>query len=60
VMAHRCFECGSRCHCGGDIDDIVFDDSPFAYRCTHCDWHQDCTEGDDDDEGEWFDDDEAE
>jgi hypothetical protein len=35
-MAHECPECSLRCHCGGDIDDIVFFDSAYEMRCTHC------------------------
>lgn len=34
-MAHRCFSCGSICHCGGDIDDMVFDTQLY---CSCCDW----------------------
>lgn len=40
-MAHECPNCGINCHCGGDIDDICFD-QPTHY-CTHC-------EGDEEDE----------
>ena len=35
-MAHSCWDCGQLCHCGGDIDDCEFDDSPEARACTHC------------------------
>jgi hypothetical protein len=35
-MAHSCPECGSICYCGGDIDDICFDDTDEQNRCTHC------------------------
>lgn len=42
-MAHSC-DCGYTCHCGGDIDDIEFDDSPEARRCC-C---NDCGSEDDD------------
>lgn len=35
-MAHKCDECGDTCYCGGDIDDIVFEDSDFTSRCNHC------------------------
>jgi hypothetical protein len=40
-MAHDCPECGSRCHCGGDIDDLVFNDTQYEARCTCCDWLED-------------------
>lgn len=43
-MAHNCPTCEYPCHCGGDIDDIFFEDTREAILCTHCD---DC-EGDDD------------
>lgn len=34
-MAHLCPECGMKCHCGGDVDDLCFD---IASRyCCHCD-----------------------
>ena len=32
-MAHTCPDCGSACYCGGDIDDIFFEDND---RCNHC------------------------
>ena len=36
-MAHSCSECYSTCYCGGDIDDILFDDdSEEAMECTYC------------------------
>ena len=39
-MAHPCPECGQRCHCNGDIDDIDFgEDSPGADACVH---YQEC------------------
>jgi len=55
-MAHECPDCGMRCHCGGDIDDIVFDDNKYSKGCccceskylpdddddNHCDGDQDC------------------
>ena len=34
-MAHDCPECGSVCYCGGDIDDILFEDSDEQFDCTH-------------------------
>ncbi len=36
-MAHSCPVCSCLCHCGGDIDDIEFDDTPEAMACTCCD-----------------------
>jgi hypothetical protein len=35
-MAHECPDCGCSCHCGGDIDDILFLDSKYAVTCTCC------------------------
>lgn len=35
-MAHNCPNCGLRCHCGGDIDDLVFTDSEREAFCDHC------------------------
>ena len=35
-MAHHCDICGVLCHCGGDTDDLVNDDSPEAMVCEHC------------------------
>lgn len=35
-MAHSCPDCDSTCHCGGDIDDCVFNGTPEQRRCTHC------------------------
>lgn len=32
-MAHHCPNCSDYCHCGGDIDDIVFDE---VASCSHC------------------------
>jgi hypothetical protein len=46
---HSCPECGSACHCGGDIDDIDTGDTEAEDNCI-C-----CAEGDSD-EG-YFDDD---
>jgi len=37
-MAHECPECYSRCHCGGDIDDIEF---PLDGYCSHCENNED-------------------
>lgn len=33
---HSCPECGLDCYCGGDIDDLQFDDSQQALICTCC------------------------
>lgn len=33
-MAHTCPECGCRCHCGGDIDDLCF--GVAEKYCCHC------------------------
>ena len=30
---HACPECGLRCHCGGDIDDIPFEVNDFCSCC---------------------------
>lgn len=35
-MAHSCPDCGQACYCGGDIDDLFFEDSEEAIRCNHC------------------------
>lgn len=35
-MAHECPECGSLCHCGGDIDDCCHNFKHFQNQCTHC------------------------
>ena len=32
-MAHECPRCGSCCHCGGDMDDVVVHD---VTDCVHC------------------------
>lgn len=42
-MAHDCPECGCKCHCHGDIDDIVIPDSEAEIKCTHC-FCDDCGE----------------
>ena len=34
-MAHECPECGLRCHCNGDIDDLVFSDEDTDAKCDH-------------------------
>ena len=33
---HTCPECGSACHCGGDIDDIDVGDEEAENGCTCC------------------------
>ena len=35
-MAHECPECGCRCHCGGDIDDIVLPSTRYENNCRCC------------------------
>lgn len=35
-MAHSCPICSSGCHCGGDIDDIYFEDTPEQANCRCC------------------------
>ena len=32
-MAHHCPTCGLKCHCGGDIDDLILSEN---YCCEHC------------------------
>lgn len=46
-MAHDCPECYTRCHCGGDIDDICFEGTPEEFGCTHCPIDGDPWEDDD-------------
>lgn len=36
-MAHSCPDCCLTCYCGGDIDDIFFENSRGEMLCTHCD-----------------------
>lgn len=36
-MAHECPDCGSMCHCGGDIDDCLLNCDGDVTNCTHCD-----------------------
>lgn len=36
-MAHSCPECYQTCYCGGDIDDIIFEDTDEELLCGHCD-----------------------
>lgn len=48
-MAHECPDCSLPCHCGGDIDDLVFNDTKYELLCGHCD-------GDEGDEYEFEDD----
>ena len=35
-MGHTCPKCGINCFCGGDIDDLIFDDTDYAWKCHHC------------------------
>lgn len=46
-MAHICNNCGLKCHCGGDIDDLVLSQ---GYDCPCCDKDEDDW---DDDYEEW-------
>lgn len=40
-MAHECTDCGMICHCNGDIDDLVLDDSAQDH-CRHiCEVNED-------------------
>lgn len=48
-MAHTCPECGMRCYCHGDIDDIDSGDDCSAARLCDCCW-------DDDEEPSYYDD----
>jgi len=49
-MAHSCPECGSICHCGGDIDDCCFEGTKEEARCQHCP-----LDGyDDDNDDDWY------
>jgi hypothetical protein len=47
-MAHSCPDCGLKCYCGGDIDDIFFEGSDEEMACIHC-LHEDTREDDCDD-----------
>lgn len=40
-MAHECPECGMRCHCNGDIDDIMLPSAKHEAACEHCDHNYD-------------------
>lgn len=40
-MAHRCNMCGLKCHCGGDIDDLILGEN---YGCIHCEDDEDFDE----------------
>ena len=36
-MAHSCPDCGYTCYCGGDLDDILWQEgSEQKIGCTHC------------------------
>lgn len=51
-MAHLCPECGCRCHCGGDIDDLVFENTLYEAHCQHCPYDDD--DWTDEDDEEWL------
>lgn len=53
-MAHNCPVCYCRCHCGGDIDDIVFNDTKYECHCTCCESASDIDDYEDDYEDEVF------
>jgi C4-type Zn-finger protein len=46
-MAHSCPTCGSACYCGGDIDDIFFENSEEEMRCIHCVYEESAEDDDD-------------
>lgn len=50
-MAHECPDCFQVCHCGGDIDDIIFSDTKEELHCSHCpeEDDEDCEDDDMDD-----------
>lgn len=54
-MAHSCPECDQCCHCGGDIDDILFDGTNEQMKCHHCDGEMDGYDEDDEIDYEPFD-----
>jgi hypothetical protein len=35
LMAHECPDCTTVCHCGGDIDDMLMNDTTEERACTH-------------------------
>ena len=47
-MAHQCPNCGLKCHCQGDIDDLILGEN---YNCSCCDRDDDDDYDEDDDEG---------
>lgn len=50
---HVCPVCGCACSCGGDIDDILFDDPFEDFISCECDcWEDGECWRDDDDEGD--------
>lgn len=51
-MAHSCPDCNSACYCGGDIDDIFFEDSEEEMLCTHCCDHEEDDDWDDFDDAD--------
>lgn len=44
-MAHECIDCGSECHCSGDIDDVNTSLTPF--NCKGCTVYKEEIKGDD-------------
>ena len=40
-MAHECPDCGSWCHCNGDIDDCLLNCDEDVDACDHCDGRDD-------------------
>jgi hypothetical protein len=45
-VAHNCPVCGCKCHCHGDIDDLVLDDDGYTALCECCDENDDPWEDD--------------
>ena len=44
-MAHQCLDCGAKCNCSGDVDDLIINDPD---RCRGCG----CMEDDESDDWE--------
>lgn len=44
---HECPDCSSACYCGGDIDDMLMNDTIDEARCSH--WRRCNPQFDDDD-----------
>jgi hypothetical protein len=36
AMAHSCPTCGQVCYCGGDLDDILLEDTEEEEQCGRC------------------------